>query len=399
MVAMEEPVKDLPVDAADPGFSLIQDPVLRLQRQLRVCRRDGFSAVRRALVLVAVSWLPIMIWAAMTGHLDPSAQDDSLMRHLGVHIRCLIGIPMLILSEPLAERVMRIVVGNFVVSGLIREEDHSAFARMVRSVERLRDSKVAWMLILALTALTTVLSRRAWLTEDADALVWGVSPSVLDFGGTWALYVVRPLFLFLLLSWLWRLILTWILFRRISRMDLQLVPSHPDKVGGIGFVRLHSIAFSLVVFAVSAVACASVGHQMLVHQGRLEQFQGLLILLVVLLVGLFMSPLTAFAARLRRTSIRAQFEYGTLAGRHVRALHRRWVDGKVLEDDILSAPEIGPAADVATLYGMGTSMQVMPAGKMQIASILVPALVPVLFVVSLEIPIRDILLKLLKTLG
>jgi hypothetical protein len=387
------------VNAPDREFSLCQDPVLRFQRALRLVPAGNFAGMRRAIVMGIVCWAPIMIWAGFTGHLHPNVQDESIMRHLGVHVRSLLGIPLLILSEPIADRVMRALVAQFPASGLIRDEDRAAYSEVIRSVERLRDSAFALAIILGTVVLSVILARGRWLTEDADALIWATNTGALDFGGWWALYIVRPLFLFLLLTWLWRLLLTWILFRRIGRLDLQLVPSHPDQVGGIGFVRLHSVAFSLVVFAISSVACSAVAHQLLAHGATVAQFQPLLIFLVGLLTVLFALPLTAFSAELRRTSLRAQFEYGTLTGRHVRGLHERWVHGKKLEDDILSAPEIGPAADVGTLYTMATKMQMVPFGKNQLLAIVVPAAIPAVLVIALEIPLADLILGLLKMLS
>ena len=386
------------VDAAAPVFSLIDDPLLRLQRALRLTPRKGFGAVRRALAAMVVTWVPIVVWAATSGHLNAADRSDPFLRHLGIHVRCLIAIPLMILSEPVANWVIGAIVGNFVPSGLIRPEDRERFHAVIQSVERWRDSIVLWGVLLLTIVLRTVVIGRVWGNEDLDSLTWANGSTLLDFGGAWALYVVRPLFLFLLLVWLWRLILTWVLFRRIARLDLQLIPSHPDRVGGLGFLEYHSVAFGLVVLAISSVVAAAVAHQILSHDATLKQYQYPLLVLVGLLVVLFLLPLTSFQSRLRRTNLRARFEYGTLAGRHVRGLHQRWIEGRAVEDDILSAPEIGPAADVQTLYGMGTQMKVAPIGKVQIGAILLPAAVPLVFLLGLEVPITEVLMKLLQAL-
>ena len=95
----------------------------------------------------------------------------------------------------------------------------------------------------------------------------------------------------------------------------------------------------------------------------------------------------------------ARFQYGTLAGRHVRGLHRRWVEGLEVEDAaILDAPEIGPAADVATLYDLTTRMRPLPIGLQPILAVVLPAVAPLLPVATLEIPLKEILSKVLGML-
>jgi hypothetical protein len=270
---------------------------------------------------------------------------------------------------------------------------------VLRSIERLRDSRIPWIVMVILVVATAITAGRQVLGQDADALVWGPNPPPLDFGGAWALFVVRPLYLLMVLGWVWRLILTWLLFRGIGRLDLQLVPSHPDRVGGLGFIELHSVAFALVVLSISSVVCAAAAHQILHHGVHFKQLMPYLVTFVIILVALFIAPLTAFSGKLRRIGLRAKFDYGTLAGRHVRGLHARWVEGHPLADEaIMSAPEIGPAADVATLYDLANRVRIIPFGKFQIGAVLAPALGPALLVATAEVPLTAILQKLLGML-
>ena len=380
-----------------PGFSLVEDPLLRLQRALRFAPHQGFGAPKRAVVLALFTWLPAMVWAVVTGHLQVGEGGEFALRHLGVHIRCLLAIPLFVLSEPIANRVIGLIADNFAVSGLVRSEDSSRFAAVIRSIERWRDAKVVWFVITGLVVVAALVARRSDVV-DADALGWTPTPGALSFGGFWIQWIVRPVFLFLLLAWLWRLLLTGLLFRRIAGLDLHLVPSHPDRAGGLGFCEIQTLAFSLVVLAISSVYCSYAAHQILSHGAHFVQFKGTLSCLVVLLTVLFILPLTAFSRSLRRTLMRARFEYGTLAGRHVRGLDERWVKNRALEDPILNAPEIGPAADVATLYSLATQMRPVPIGRLTLVAVLLPALVPVLFVACTEVPLKEIVLKVLGAL-
>ena len=383
----------------DLAFSLVDDPLLRLQRMLRLAPAEGFGPLRRTLLFVGVTWLPIIVWAAAAGHLPLSKWQDSITGHLGVHVRCLLAVPLFIFSEPIANSVIQLIVGNFVPSGLVHPDDRGKFTAVLRAVERWRDSRLVWGGIVAL-AIVIALSVKQQILADADVRSWTHGAATMDFGGMWALYVVRPMFFLMALVWLWRLAVTGILFRKLSRLDLRLVPSHPDAVGGLGFIRLHSSAFSLVVLALSSVASAGVAHQMLVHGAHFEQFQIALITLAVLLAAVFALPLGSFSSKLRHVSVRAKFQYGNLSSRYLIGLHERWVEGRTIADDpIHEASEIGPAADVSTLYTMGTRMRMAPVGKLQAYALLVPAAAPVVAVLALEVPLVDLLVRILGMLG
>jgi len=384
-------VTDRPVAAPDSAFSLLDDPLMRLLRALRLAPRQGFRAPGRAVLLAALTWLPIAVWAAATGRLAELAWSGGAVRHIELHVRCLLALPLLVLSEPIADRIVGAIVANFPASGLILAADRPAFEGVLASTRRLRDSKLVWGVLTAIVMLSTLLAAPRPLDP--------ASTTSNGFGHTWSTFVVRPLFLVMLLAWIWRLVLTWILFARIARLDLQLVPSHPDRVGGLGFVQLQPAAFSLVVFTLSGVVCASVAQQIVEQHLPLASFQGPLVALVVLLVVFFLCPLTAFGARLRHTRMRGRFQYGTLAGRHVRGLHMRWVEGKTVEDDaILDAPEIGPAADVATLYELATRMRPLPLSLQPLMAVVLPAVLPLLPVATLEIPLKEILSKVMGML-
>jgi hypothetical protein len=386
-------VTDRPVAVPEAEFSLLDDPLMRLLRALHLAPARGFRAPGRALLMALVAWLPIAVWAAATGRLAALTWNGGVVRHLELHVRCLIALPLFVLSEPMADRIVGAIVANFPASGLVRAADLAGFGGVIQSTRRLRDSRLVWGLIAALVVLITAAIARRPLDPELDPSAGG------GFGRAWATFAVRPLFLIMLFAWLWRLALTWILFSRIARLDLQLVPSHPDRVGGLGFVQLQPAAFSLVVFTLSGVVCASVAEQIVERHLSLVHFQGPLVALVVLLVVLFLCPLTAFGPKLRRTRMRGRFQYGTLAGRHVRGLHTRWVEGRAVEDDaILDAPEIGPAADMATLYELATRMRPLPIGLQPLLAVVIPAVTPLLPVATIEIPLKDILGRVLGML-
>jgi hypothetical protein len=118
---------------------------------------------------------------------------------------------------------------------------------------------------------------------------------------------------------------------------------------------------------------------------------------IVLLLGL--SPLLALAGKLIRMRRRALLDYGALAGRHGRLVHRRWIRGETVRDDaLLKAPELGPAADVRALYDAVSATRIAPIDRQTVTALLAAAVLPMVPVLAIEIPVADLLKMLARSL-
>ena len=114
----------------------------------------------------------------------------------------------------------------------------------------------------------------------------------------------------------------------------------------------------------------------------------------------FLAPLLVFVPLLAPAKRRALLEYGALVGEHGRGVRRRWILGEPVPDaGVLAAPEIGPVADTISLYEAVRKMRIAPIGVIALASVLLPTALPILVVLALQIPIRSLLLGLLKALA
>jgi hypothetical protein len=123
--------------------------------------------------------------------------------------------------------------------------------------------------------------------------------------------------------------------------------------------------------------------------------------LLVLSVLLFTGPLFAFVPKLAPARRAALLQYGALVGAQGRLVHRRWIDGDetVAERPILSAPEIGPVADANALYDAVSRARTILVGKRALLSVLAPAALPLIAVFAIEVPVKELLLKLPTTLA
>jgi hypothetical protein len=385
--------------SADAAFSPVDNEApLRWLRRLHLAPDDGLAAGRRAFVLAMLTWLPIAVWALATGRVGGAADDaaESLLRHYGVHVRCLLVMPLLVLAEPMLHGAARAIAARLAAAAATPEA-RAAFDATCRGVVRLRDGTLPWVLLFGAAI--------SWSLADdplshGDAMAWGVdADGGLGFGGWWFAYVARPIFLALLLAWAWRILLLTLWLGRVARIDLQLVPTHPDRAGGLGLLEKLPGAFALVSLALSAMLASRWAHEVLHHGAPIAAYQHAVLVFVIVWTALLLLPLLAFAPALSRARKRAVLAYSALVGRQGTLVHRRWIEGSnVPAEPILDAPEIGPVADAAAMYEAVVKMRLVPIGKVSIAGILLPLALPLLVVAALQVPLKDLLLKLAKAL-
>ena len=370
---------------------------LRWFRKLHLVPANGLGAGRRAVFLALVTWVPIVAWAAIAGRLLHVAAGEPLLQHYGVHVRCLLAIPLLVLAEAALHRAAWPLAAQFVSSGIVGPDQRAGFSRAIADIRRLRDSSLPWVFVLG-AAISWSLADHPVVQDDA--LAWAIgSDGLLGFGGWWFAYVVRPIFLALVMGWLWRMLLVAYWFWRVGRLGLSLVPTHPDRTGGLAFVERVPGAFALVTLALSAVIASRWAHEVAFHDAALRSFMQPAIAFVVLWTLFALLPLLALVPTLAGARGRAIPAYSTLVGEQGRLVHRRWILREIVgEAAILDAPEIGPVADAASLFDAVKRMRMAPIGKGSIVRILVPIAMPMIVVALLQIPVKELLVKLLKAL-
>ena len=85
--------------------------------------------------------------------------------------------------------------------------------------------------------------------------------------------VSLPLFQFLLLRWYFRLFIWARFLWQVSRIELSLMPTHPDRCGGVGFLASVSNAFSPVLLAQGAVLAGMMANRIFYAGAKLPEFK------------------------------------------------------------------------------------------------------------------------------
>ena len=116
----------------------------------------------------------------------------------------------------------------------------------------------------------------------------------MSWAGQAARFLSTPLYVFLTVRWLFRLLVWTALLFRVSRLPLQLMPLHPDRSAGLGFLAIYPSVFSGFVFAQSSVVASGLVMELsLARHGSDTVWWALAGWIAVNLV-LFIGPLLVF---------------------------------------------------------------------------------------------------------
>lgn len=382
-------------------FSLIRGGALyRLQERLGLIPPGGLGIARRALLFAAIAWLPVAIGALLAGRALPGQVGEPLLVHYGIHARALVAIPLFVIAQGSADRVLGMLLRYFLTSGVVDAAGAPAFREALRASERLRDSLRGTLVVLGVVGLAVLGAASGF---ERDELAWAASneprPPALSFAAGYYLAVSRPLFAGLLAAWVWRVFLLFDLLRRISRLELRLVATHPDHAAGVGFLERLPAVLMPVVFGLSVVIAARLGHSSVHHGEHLQQMQPIIGAWVVVAILLFLLPLLPFVLRLARLRRQALLDYGALVGRHGRLFEQRWLAADGSDEALLVAPEISAAADAQAVYASAAAVRPLPATLRDVIPYALVITLPFLPVIALEVPLKEVLMRLVSIIA
>src|SRR5687768_7023752 len=382
------------------GFSLVLGgPLYQLFRSAHLSG-TGLELLRRRIVVISLfAWLPLLVLAALNGQLLGGEVAVPFLLDVEVQVRFLIAMPLLIVAEIVVHRRMHLVVRQFLERNLIPDGARARFDSAIASALRLRNSVPAELLLVALVygvgvfivwRVYTVLDTSTWHTLPADD-----TGTRLSAAGLWYAYVSLPLFQFLLLRWYFRIFI-WLRFLwQVSRIDLNLLPIHPDRLGGLGFLSNTAYAFVPLALAHGAVLAGQIANRIFHLGAGLLSFKVEIALVVCFVQFLVFAPLLLFSLQLAQAKRAGLREYGTLAARYIRDFDSKWLRGNVPARE----PLVG-SADVQSLADMGNSfegvrkMRVAPVTRDAIVQLAVATAVPVAPLLLTIMPLEE-LVKLL----
>ena len=347
--------------------------------------------IRLAIAAMAIGWLPPCLMAAMQSLTTGDASLHSFLTDYGVVARSLVAAPILILGQAVAGPLLGAIVRHFREAGLVSTADVSRYCDIVRSTRLLRDSGVAEVII---AVAGFVLAAAFWTVPAPLLPAWHhAAPGIASAASWWHQFVSLPILMLLLLSWLWRLCLWARFLWKVSRLDLLLVPSHPDGAAGLKFIGLSLEALMLPAFALSSVIAGPLANRVMHGDAGIATFRAPVLAFAVLLQVLLAGPLLLFTGKLLAPMHQGMLAYGGMARDLGLRLEQRWL-GKPMRDGALDANDFSATTDLYSIVSNVYAMNIVPVSLRNLAVVVTATLLPFLPVVFLAISPLALLKKL-----
>lgn len=384
-----------------PDFSLVLGgPLFQLYRRTHLAGSDLELLHRRIIVLTLVTWLPLVILSAADGHLLGGVALPFL-RDIEIQVRFLVALPVLIAAELVVNSRLRPAVHNFLNENIVRAEEIPKFRTAIDSATRLRNS-----IPLELGLLVIVAAFGHWLWQSQITL--GTSSWFAVAGdvhmqptpaGQWNTYVSIPIFQFILLRWYFRLLIWFRFLWQVSKLKLQLIPTHPDRSAGLGFLGAISYAFAPILFAEGALLSGLIADRVLYGGESLRSFKMPVLGLIVLFTLLILGPLTMFTPQLARTRRKGLADYGSLASVYVEEFQEKWVMRRITNrNELLGTGDIQSLADLGNSYSMVREMRLVPFGLQEMSRLAGVIAVPLVPLGLTTFSLEELVMRLLRVI-
>lgn len=361
-------------EAAD--FSLVLGgPLYQLFRKAHLSGDHLELVYRRMIVIPVLAWLPLLL-LALLGSSGEGSTRVSFFRDVEVHVRFLVALPVLIAAELIVNSRLRPAVRRFVERRIVPLPEMSRFYSAMDRAVKLRNS-----IALEVALLLIVYTVGLWVWNERvgiDVATWYARPGGrwhLTAAGIWYVFVSIPILQFILLRWYMRFFIWYRFLWGVARIKLHLIPTHPDRAGGLAFVGGSAYAFGPILFAQGAMLAGLVASRVLYRGENLLSFKLQAIGFVAFFVFAILAPLVMFTPQLAQAKRKGLADYGLLAQRYVEDFEQKWVVAPPGEE-LLGTGDIQSLADLGNSYAVIKEMRVVPFGLQDISRLAIATAAP-----------------------
>jgi len=382
-------------------FSLVLGgPLYQFLVRVGLVRPPFDRVAARIIVITLFAWVPLLLLTALGGRLTSGVKVPFLY-DVEAHCRLLLTLPLLIGAEVTIHRRMRMMILQFVERQIITPSALPKFEGVIGSALRLRNSPVIELGLLALVFVAASFWLKGVLAIQSDTWYAAVTAGekVLAPAGYWYQFVSLPIFQFIILRWYFRLFIWGRLLWQVSRLDLRLVPSHPDGCCGLGFLGGNAFAMGPFLMAHSVLLSGFIANRILYEGTRLPDYRFEIVAVALLLYIVGLGPICVFAPRLLRQRIHGLYTYGPLASEYVIGFEKKWMEGQRPNDEpLVGSGDIQSLADLANSFAVVQNIRPFPFGKAAIIAVAVFVALPLLPLSLTMFSLQELLARLVQVL-
>lgn len=399
-------MKNIHNSTESPDFSLVLGgPLFQLLMRLGLTTPSLNLWKKRIIYITLFAWLPLLILSLVEGTAWGNVGVPFLY-DIEDQARFLVALPLLIAAELLVHKQLRPLVGQFIERDIITEKELPSFKELIASAMKLRNSIIIELILLLLafagghylwstvSIMGTIATRAGSWYATTDS-----TGTYLSLAGYWYIFVSRPLFQFIAYRWYFRIFIWARFLWKSSRLDLNLIPIHPDRACGLGFLALSSTLFAPLILAHGVLFAGLIANSIFFTGTKLTDFIFLILGVVLFVQLIILGPLFVFFPSLVRAKRTGLCDYGVLASRYIGEFDLKWVrGGAASEERLIGSADIQSLADLANSFQVIRDVRSFPFDKDTIIQVFFFVLMPILPLVLTMIPLEELIKKFFEAI-
>ena len=346
----------------------------------------------RALLAAVLGWPPLLMLSSVEGLAWSGNPRESFLLDLSSYGRYAIASPVFVLAGAVYVPYLTAAVRQLVETGIVADEDLPAYQRLVESTRTLLASHWIELLLLVIAVIVAITvvplypaGQSSWFSPIRNGEMH------LSLAGWWRTLVSQPLFLSLTVVWLWRA-LVWVRFvARVAGLNLRLIASHPDQLGGLRFMILPLRGFAVLAFGIGAIAASDIAEKVLLDGRPLIAYKYAIGVQVVSTLMFFGGPMLLLMKPLTTLKARGTLDYGRLASEVGHQFERKWIARDASgSPQALDVPDFSATTDLFAIAANVRSINVFVLDLELTLMIVLASLLPYVPVIFAVLPLDEI---------
>ena len=373
----------------------VEGPSQKLFRKLKLTGSTDTLILRKVIFFLILAWLPLLIFSLIDSTAYNSEIEIPLLFDFVLYVRVFLVIPLVFIAERIFNSTMYGSLNHFVESGIIAENNVDEYKSILKIFGKYKDSGIIDLLVFMLAyAIVILVLSNIWKSygESGSLTSWQYSKDVqgqISLGGYWYAFITIPIYIFFFARLLWKFLLWSFVLYKISKINLNLFPTDPDRSGGLGFLGQNQLYFGLLGFIQTSIFSAEIASKILYAGTVITDYKSFIIGILALFTLIIICPMMFFTNKLIKTKLNGILEYSVTSHMYVSAFHDKWIDGKNSENEnLLGSADIQSLADLSGSYDIVKTMIPLPIDLRAVITLVLLVTVPfsplILFVIPLD---------------